>query len=79
MNSKKRQREVDHVDQSEIIPNRHVFVSIVGWEIEEKVPLKPPATSPLTISCVSSTECQTFLNVENVLGSTQTRVISTHM
>ena len=52
MNFEKRRREVDRVDESEIVPNRQVFVSIVGQEIEEKVPLKPPATSPLTISCV---------------------------
>ena len=49
MNSKKRRREVDHVDESEIVPNRHYFVSIVGREIEGKVPLKPPSISPLTI------------------------------
>ena len=61
MNFEKRRRDVDRVDESEIVPNRHVFVSIVGREIEEKVPLKPPTTSPLTISSVSSTECQIYI------------------
>ena len=28
---------MERVAESEIIPNRHVFVSIFGWEIEEKV------------------------------------------
>ena len=46
------------MDESEIVLNRHDLVSIVGQEIEEKVPLKPPETSPLTISCVSSTNFQ---------------------
>ena len=59
-----------------IVPNHQIFVSIVCREIEEKVPLKPPASSPLTISCVSSTECQIFFfYVENVLGTSETRVI----
>ena len=40
------------MDESEIVLNRHVFVSIFGQEIEEMVPLKRPETSPLTISCV---------------------------
>ena len=48
MNFEKCRREFDHMDESEIFPNRHIFVSIVGQEIEEKVPLKlviltPPA------------------------------------
>ena len=30
-------QEVERVAESEIVPNRHVFVSIVGREIEEKV------------------------------------------
>ena len=65
------------MDESEIVPNRHVFIFIVGQEIEEKVPFKPPATSQLTISYVSSTECQIYIYiyVENVLRATQTRVI----
>ena len=37
-NFKENQWEVDCVDKSEIVPDRHVFVSIVGREIEEKVP-----------------------------------------
>ena len=41
MNSEKRRRGVDHVDESEIVTNRHVLVFIVSREIEEKVPLKP--------------------------------------
>ena len=45
---KKRRRGVDHVNEFEIVPNRHVLVFIVSREIEEKVPLKlliltPPA------------------------------------
>ena len=39
-------REVEHVDESEISPNRNVFVSIDGREIEEKVPLKPLILTP---------------------------------
>ena len=35
---KKSRREVDRVDKSEIVPDRHAFVSIVGREIKEKVP-----------------------------------------
>ena len=34
------------MDESEISPNRHVIVSIVGREIEEKVPLKPLILTP---------------------------------
>ena len=49
------------MDESEIAPNRHVLVSIVGIEIEEMVPFKPPETSALTISCVSSTEFQIYI------------------
>ena len=41
MNLEKLPREVERVDEYEIVPNRHVFVFIVGQEIEEKVPLKP--------------------------------------
>ena len=63
MNFEKRRREVDRVDESKIFPNMHVFISIVGQEIEEKVPLEQPVTSPLTISCVSSTECQMYIFV----------------
>ena len=37
-NFKKSRREVDRVDKSEIVPDRHIFVFIVGQEIEEKVP-----------------------------------------
>ena len=40
MNFENRQQEVERVDESEIVPNRYIFVSIVGQEIEEKVPLK---------------------------------------
>ena len=68
--------EVECVDESKISLNQHVFVSIVGWEIEIKLRFKPPETSPMTISCVSGTECQIYIYVENVLRSTQTRVIS---
>ena len=48
------------MDESEISPNRRVFVSIAGQEIGEKVPFKLPSTSPLTIFCVLSTECQIY-------------------
>ena len=58
MNFEKLRREVDSMDESEIVLNRYIFVSILGQELKEKVTLKPPATSPLTISCVLSTECQ---------------------
>ena len=34
------------MDESEIVSNLHVFVSIVGREIEEKVPLKPLILTP---------------------------------
>ena len=34
---KTRRQEVDRVAESKIVPNRHVFVSIFGREIEEKV------------------------------------------
>ena len=61
MNSEKRRREVDRVDESEIVLNWHVFISIAGREIEEKVPLKPPENPPSTFSCVSGTECQIFI------------------
>ena len=47
---KNHRREVECVDESEIFSNRHVFISIVGQEIEERVPFKPLATSPLTVS-----------------------------
>ena len=30
-------QEVECVAESEIVPNRHVFVSIFGYEIEEKL------------------------------------------
>ena len=43
---KKRWREVERVDESEIVPNQHVSVTIVGREIEEKVPLKPLILTP---------------------------------
>ena len=46
MNFEKRRRGVDHVDESEIVPNRHVLVFIVSREIEEKVPLKPLILTP---------------------------------
>ena len=49
------------MDESEIFLNRHVLVSIVGLEIEEKAPLKPLATSPLTISCVLGKEYQKYI------------------
>ena len=35
--SKNRWQEVERVAKSEIVPNRRVFVSIIGQEIEEKV------------------------------------------
>ena len=35
---KKSRREVDRVDKSEIVSDRHVFVAIEGREIKEKVP-----------------------------------------
>ena len=76
MNFEKLRREVNRMDESEIVPNWRVFVSIVGREIEERLLLKPPATSPLTISCVLSTECQIYIfYVENILRATQIRVI----
>ena len=37
MNLKKFRKEVEHVAESKIVPNRQVFISIVGREIEEKV------------------------------------------
>ena len=37
MNFKNRRHEVECVAESEIFPNRRIFVCIVGWEIEEKV------------------------------------------
>ena len=46
MNFEKRQRGVDHVYESEIVPNRNVLVFIVSREIEEKVPLKPLILTP---------------------------------
>ena len=46
MDFKKRRRGVDHMDESEIVPNRHVLVFIVSREIEEKVPLKPLILMP---------------------------------
>ena len=46
MDFEKRRRGVDHVDESEIVPNRHVLVFIVSQEIEEKVPLKPLIMTP---------------------------------
>ena len=52
---------MEWVDDSEIAPNIHVFVSIVGQEIEENVPFKPPETSPLTLSCVLSIEYQIYI------------------
>ena len=45
-NSKKIRREVDHVEESEIVPNRYVLVFIASREIEEKVPLKPLILRP---------------------------------
>ena len=48
MNMKNRRREVDHMAESEIFLNRHVFVSIVGQEIEEKVSFKPLILTPPT-------------------------------
>ena len=56
--SKNRRREVECMDESKIYLNWNVSFYIVGREIKEKAPFKPPATSPLTISCVSSIECQ---------------------
>ena len=50
--SKNLRLEVERVDESEIFLNRHAFFFIFGWEIEEKVPFKPPSTSPLTIPLV---------------------------
>ena len=61
MNYKKNRWGVERVDESKIAPNRHVFVFIVDREIKEKVPFKSMATSPLTISCVSITECQIYI------------------
>ena len=37
---------MERVDESEIVLNRHVFVSIVGREIKEKVSLKPLILRP---------------------------------
>ena len=37
MNYEKRRQEVERVAESEIVQNRHVFISTVGREIEEKV------------------------------------------
>ena len=48
------------MDESEVAPNWHVFVSIFVQETKENMPFKPPATSPLAISCVSRTECQIY-------------------
>ena len=39
-------QEVERVDESEIVPNRRVVVSVVSQEIEEKVPLKPLILTP---------------------------------
>ena len=61
MNIENRRQEVKHVNGSEISLNQNVFVFIVGREIGEKVPFKPPENSPLTISCVSITECQIYI------------------
>ena len=38
--SKNRRQEVERVAESKIVPNRHVFVSILGGEIEENVEKK---------------------------------------
>ena len=35
--SKNCRQEVERMAESEIVPNRHVFISIFGQEIEEKV------------------------------------------
>ena len=37
---------MERVDESEIVPNWRVFVSVVGREIEEKVPFKPLILTP---------------------------------
>ena len=66
MNFEKRRREIDCVDESEIVLNRHFLVSILDREFKENVPLKPPATSPLTISCVSSKKCQIYICTEKM-------------
>ena len=34
------------MDESEIVPNGHVFIYVVGREIEEKVFLKPLILAP---------------------------------
>ena len=47
MNFKNRRREVERVDEPEIVPNWHVFVPIVGQETEENMPLKPLILTPL--------------------------------
>ena len=46
MNFKNAGGGVDHMDESEIVLNRHVLVFIVSREIEEKVPLKPLIMTP---------------------------------
>ena len=46
MNFEHPRRGVDHVDESEIVPNRHILVFIVSREIEEKLPLKPLILTP---------------------------------
>ena len=37
MNFENFRQEVERVAESEIVPNRHIFLSIVGREIEENV------------------------------------------
>ena len=46
---------MERVDESEIGLNRNVFVSIVGQDIKEKVPLKPLILTPpekIVINCL---------------------------
>ena len=55
--SKNCRREVERVAESEIGPNRHIFVSIVGREIGEKVPFNRSYWHPLRKSSTIAFRC----------------------
>ena len=66
--------------ESEIVPNRHVFVSIFGQEIEENVSFKPLENSPWIIYFlffVSRVQNAKYIfKVKFLVRATQTRVVS---
>ena len=66
------------MDESEIVPNHHLFVSIVGQETKEKVPFNPLIPTPpakIVDNCLLLQFCRQFfcVHVPGIISETKNK------